>query len=172
LQTQARAGETVYKGVFDGLRKISVEEGAKGKQAMFLEVVCSFQLCSKVVSPESSDLLHNSLRHSPSTKCSTNTSLTLMPRPLPPPPYNKYDQLCRRPISREYVPETLCVFSWTVQVVSAWSIKMPRARVSKRCRRSSGHREDRGGGRDIRQKELRAAGMHSELLSASEELMC
>ncbi|KAK1926724.1 putative mitochondrial inner membrane protein [Papiliotrema laurentii] len=29
LQTQARAGETVYKGVADGLRKISIEEGPK-----------------------------------------------------------------------------------------------------------------------------------------------
>ncbi len=31
LQSQARAGETVYKGVADGLRKILVEEGSKGK---------------------------------------------------------------------------------------------------------------------------------------------
>jgi solute carrier family 25 aspartate/glutamate transporter 12/13 len=29
LQSQARAGETVYKGVLDGLRKIGIEEGPK-----------------------------------------------------------------------------------------------------------------------------------------------
>lgn len=30
LQSQARKGETVYKGVVDGLRKIAAEEGPKG----------------------------------------------------------------------------------------------------------------------------------------------
>lgn len=33
LQSQARAGQTVYKGVVDGLRKIAQEEGVKGKSA-------------------------------------------------------------------------------------------------------------------------------------------
>jgi solute carrier family 25 aspartate/glutamate transporter 12/13 len=30
LQSQARAGETIYKGVIDGFRKILQEEGVRG----------------------------------------------------------------------------------------------------------------------------------------------
>ena len=32
LQSQARAGQTVYNGVFDGFRKILAEEGPRGEQ--------------------------------------------------------------------------------------------------------------------------------------------
>ena len=37
LQTQARAGQTTYKGLIDAFRKISLEEGPRG-QSFLLEM--------------------------------------------------------------------------------------------------------------------------------------
>ena len=141
LQSQARAGETVYKGVFDGLRKILQEEGPKSLFKGGLARSVSLALVTIITLMPVSFVLHHS---SPPlwqcTRCCTNTFL--IPSARTPRPRLSAQPFIRRTF-RGYAHAMRFAFSSIALRSSAWSVSRKLRRACARCLQSCNHKVGR-----------------------------